>query len=135
MSEIGGMNIQKLVENYGTPLVVYDETSLRGKLKSFTDHFKSDSFETDVIYASKAFNCKAMISLVEEYGCCLDVVSGGELYTAYKAGYDCSRIFFRIYYNCRYIFGSPYKVAFKRNSKLGIKDYSYGIPSSIQPAI
>ena len=94
MSEIGGMNIQKLVENYGTPLVVYDETSLRGKLKSFTDHFKSDSFETDVIYASKAFNCKAMISLVEEYGCCLDVVSGGELYTAYKAGYDCSRIFF-----------------------------------------
>ena len=94
MSEIGGMNIQKLAENHGTPLVVYDEGALRDKLKSFTDHFKSDSFDTDIIYASKAFNCKAMISLVAEYGCCLDVVSGGELYTAYKAGYDCSKIFF-----------------------------------------
>ena len=94
MSEIGGMNIQKLVETHGTPLVVYDEGILRDKLASFTDYFKSDSFETTVIYASKAFNCKAMISLIHEYGCSLDVVSGGELYTAYKAGYDCSKIFF-----------------------------------------
>ena len=94
MSEIGSMDIQKLVNDYGTPLVVYDEGALRDKLKLFTDHFKSDSLETDVIYASKAFNCKAMISLISEYGCCLDVVSGGELYTAYKAGYDCSKIFF-----------------------------------------
>ena len=94
MSEIGGMTIQKLIENHGTPLVVYDERALRDKLELFTNHFKSDSIETDVIYASKAFNCKAMISLASEYGCCLDVVSGGELYTAYKAGYDCSKIFF-----------------------------------------
>ena len=94
MSEIGGMNIQKLAETHGTPLVVYDENALRDKLTLFTKHFKSDFLETDVIYASKAFNCKAMISLIEEYGCCLDVVSGGELYTAFKAGYDCSKIFF-----------------------------------------
>ncbi|MBQ9825306.1 MAG: diaminopimelate decarboxylase [Solobacterium sp.] len=94
MSEIGGMNILTLAQTYGTPLAVYDEGALRDKLKSFTEHFRSDSFKTDVVYASKAFNCMAMIQLIEEYGCCLDVVSGGELYTAYKAGYDCSKIFF-----------------------------------------
>jgi diaminopimelate decarboxylase len=94
MSEIGGVNILNLAQTYGTPLTVYDEGAIRAKLKAFTDNFKSDSFRTDVIYASKAFNCKAVIQLIAEYGCCLDVVSGGELYTAYKAGFDCSKIFF-----------------------------------------
>ncbi|HCK88645.1 MAG TPA: diaminopimelate decarboxylase, partial [Erysipelotrichaceae bacterium] len=94
MSEIGGMNIQAIAQKYGTPCVVYDENILRNRLREFTENFRSDVFQTDVIYASKAFNCKAMISLISEYGCGLDVVSGGELYTAYKAGYDCSKIFF-----------------------------------------
>ena len=94
MTEIGGMNINELAAAYGTPLVAYDENMLRDKLESFTKHFRSDTIRTDVVYASKAFNCKAMISLVSEYGCCLDVVSGGELYTAWKAGFDCSKIFF-----------------------------------------
>ena len=48
MSEIGGMNIQKLAETHGTPLVVYDEGALRDKLQSFTDHFKTESFETEM---------------------------------------------------------------------------------------
>lgn len=91
---IGGMEVQELIHQYGSPLVVYDEEKLRERLKSFTENFRSDSILTDVVYASKAFNCKAMINLISEYGCCLDVVSGGELYTAYKAGYDCSKIFF-----------------------------------------
>lgn len=91
---IGGMEVQELIHQYGSPLVVYDEEKLRERLKSFTENFRSDSIQTDVVYASKAFNCKAMINLISEYGCCLDVVSGGELYTAYKAGYDCSKIFF-----------------------------------------
>lgn len=94
MAQIGGMEIRDLVQEFGSPLTVYDEGMLREKIQSFTENFRSDLFQTDVIYASKAFNCKAMISLIAEYGCCLDVVSGGELYTAYKAGYDCSKIFF-----------------------------------------
>ena len=94
MTEIGGMNVKKLTEKYGTPCVVYDEDILRDRLREFTENFKSDEFMTDVVYASKAFSCKAMISLIGEYGCGLDVVSGGELYTASKAGYNCSKIFF-----------------------------------------
>lgn len=94
MALIAGMNIRELAEKHGTPLVVYDENALRNRLREFTENFRSASLRTDVVYASKAFNCKAIIQLAAEYGCCLDVVSGGELYTAYKAGFDCTRIFF-----------------------------------------
>ena len=94
MLEIGGIKATDLAEKYGTPLCVYDENRLRERLKEFKDNFRCDEFDTDVIYASKAFNCKAMIRLIDEYDCCLDVVSGGELYTAVKAGYDCSKVFF-----------------------------------------
>lgn len=35
-----------------------------------------------------------MVKLVQEYGLCLDVVSGGEIYTAYKAGFDMTKAYF-----------------------------------------
>ncbi len=94
MAVIGGQEIRKLAETYGTPLVVYDEDAMRTRLNEFVSSFKSEKLETGVLYASKAFSCKAMISLIDEYGLYLDVVSGGELYTAYKAAYDSSKIFF-----------------------------------------
>ena len=94
MSEISGMNVQELVSQFGTPLFVYDESALRQKLHDFTTCFQSQTFATRVVYASKAFNCKAMIDLIGEYGCGLDVVSGGELYTALKTGFDPSLIWF-----------------------------------------
>ena len=93
MADIGGVSIRELTKKFQTPLCVYDEGILRARIREFTDSFRSDKFKTDVIYASKAFNCKAIINLIDEYGCSLDVVSGGELYTAYKAGFDCSKIF------------------------------------------
>ena len=94
MAEIGGMNIRALAAKYGTPLYVYDEGRICDILNSYREHFKSDIFETGVLYASKAFSCKAIVKLIEEYGMYLDVVSGGEIYTAKQAGYDMSKIFF-----------------------------------------
>ena len=94
MAEIGGVSIRTLAAKYGTPLYVYDEGRIRGILSSHQDHFKSDVFETGVLYASKAFSCKAIIRLISEYGMYLDAVSGGEIYTASEAGYDMSKIFF-----------------------------------------
>ena len=66
MSEISGMNVQELVSQFGTPLFVYDESALRQKLHDFTTCFQSQTFATRVVYASKAFNCKAMIDLIKE---------------------------------------------------------------------
>lgn len=45
-------------------------------------------------YASKAFNCKAICRIVMEEGLGLDVVSGGELYTAMSVGFPADRIIF-----------------------------------------
>lgn len=94
MAEIAGISIRELKETYGTPLFVYDEDRIRKRLEEFRTYFRSDEFETGIVYASKAFNCKAIIRLIDSYGLYLDVVSGGELYTARIAGYNCSKVFF-----------------------------------------
>lgn len=94
MLKIGGVDVDQLAEQFGTPLYVYDEGKLKERLREYATYFQSDSFETGVLYASKAFSCKAMMKLVSRYGLCLDVVSGGELYTARQAGFDMSKVFF-----------------------------------------
>lgn len=94
MLEIGKVRADELVKEFGTPLIAYDLDVLRGILRQYFESFRSDSLKTGIIYASKAFNCKAMIQLISEYAMKLDVVSAGELYTAKMAGYDCKNIYF-----------------------------------------
>ena len=92
--KISNVEVKDLVKTYGSPLYVYDQRMIEDKLNAFKTNLKSSEFECDVIYASKAFNCKAMIQLVSKMDCSLDVVSGGELYTAYAVGFDMSRVYF-----------------------------------------
>ena len=94
MLKIGGVSVDQLANTYQTPLYIYDEDKIRQKLQAFRTHFRSSNFQTEVLYASKAFSCMAMVRLVQEYGCCLDVVSGGELYTAKQAGFPMDRVYF-----------------------------------------
>ncbi len=94
MGQIGGMNGSQLAETYGTPLIAYDEGKIRAILKSYTEQFRCEALETGILYASKAFSCKAIVRLINEYGLYLDAVSAGEIYTAVSAGYDASKIFF-----------------------------------------
>jgi diaminopimelate decarboxylase len=92
--EIGGMSTDKLTAAYGTPLMVYDEAMVREKARSFREAFIESGLEFQVAYASKAFMCKEMVRLAEEENLSLDVVSGGELYTALQAGFPADRIHF-----------------------------------------
>ncbi|WCK56006.1 diaminopimelate decarboxylase [Aneurinibacillus sp. Ricciae_BoGa-3] len=92
--EIGGCDTVELARQYGTPLYVYDEALIREKCRSYVEAFKKTGFDFQVAYASKAFMCVAMCELIDELGMSLDVVSGGELYTALKAGFPASRIHF-----------------------------------------
>ena len=55
---------------------------------------QSDEFKTEVIYASKAFLAVAMAQLVNRNGLSMDVVSGGELFTAIKAGFPMEKLYF-----------------------------------------
>ncbi|WP_426983530.1 diaminopimelate decarboxylase [Brevibacillus borstelensis] len=92
--EIGGCDVTDLAAEYGTPLYVYDEALIRSKCRAFVDAFRESGFSFQVAYASKAFCTMAMCKLIEEEGLSLDVVSGGELFTALQAGFPVERIHF-----------------------------------------
>lgn len=90
---IGGVDTTALAQQYGTPLYVFDEEKIRDSCRRFKDSI--DRFyggKGMVCYASKAFSCMEMCRIVNDEGLGLDVVSGGELYTAIKAGFDVSKI-------------------------------------------
>lgn len=91
---IGGIKATKLVEQYGTPLYVMDEEFLRNNCRKYYSSFKCGSRGNKVAYAGKAFLTLAMCNLINEEGLYLDVVSGGELYTAYKAGFPLDKVLF-----------------------------------------
>jgi len=79
---IGGCSVTDLASTYGTPLFVYDEVHLRNRCREAVAAF---GFQ-NVVYATKAFLCKAMARLAYEEGLLLDVATGGELHVALSAG-------------------------------------------------
>lgn len=91
---IGGISSSNLVEKFGSPLYVMDEELLINTCKDYYKNFKCEDNNNRVAYAGKAFLTIAMCKLIAEQGLCLDVVSGGELYTAYKAGFDLEKVYF-----------------------------------------
>lgn len=91
---IGGMSCRQLAEEYGTPLYIYDEERIREQAQAAMDNFKSDMFETEVAFASKAFSSIYLFKMLSKAGLGLDVVSGGELYGAIRAGVDMNKVYF-----------------------------------------
>lgn len=92
--EIGGVDTLQLAKEYGTPLVVYDVALMRQRARAFKETFEKNGVKAQVAYASKAFSTIAMINIAEEEGLSLDVVSGGELYTALAANFPAEKIHF-----------------------------------------
>jgi len=92
--EIGGCDTVKLAETYGTPLYVYDVDLIRKRARAFKYMFEKLGVPYQVAYASKAFSSVAILQLVHEEGLSLDVVSGGELYTAIVAKFPAEKIHF-----------------------------------------
>lgn len=92
--KISGVELKTLKSEYGTPLYIYDEKMLINSMELYINNFKSSKFNTEVIYASKAFCVKEMVRLVDKCGLGLDVVSMGELYTALSVSFDPKKIYF-----------------------------------------
>lgn len=92
--EIGGCDLVELADTFGTPLFVYDEQTLRDQCRAYLSAFAGHGREFRIVYASKAFSCRAMIELVAQEGLALDVASGGELAAARAAGFPPADIFF-----------------------------------------
>ncbi|MFT8400852.1 MAG: diaminopimelate decarboxylase [Lentilactobacillus diolivorans] len=92
--EIGGCDTLDLAKEYGTPLVVYDVKSIRDQIHHFQKVFEDNDVDYAVSYASKAFACIAMFQLINQEHGHIDVVSGGELYTAIQAGFPMDHVSF-----------------------------------------
>ncbi len=92
--EIGGCDTVDLVDKFGTPLYVFDEKYIRDMMSVYRDTIdKKYNGNGLTLYASKAFSCMAMYKIAAQEGIGIDVVSGGELYTALKAGFPADKIY------------------------------------------
>ncbi|ACC84279.1 diaminopimelate decarboxylase [Nostoc punctiforme] len=92
--EIGGCDVTTLVKQFGSPLYILDEETLRSACQQYRDAFKQYyKGESQVLYASKAWNCLAVCAIAASEGLGIDVVSGGELYTALQAGVSPEKIY------------------------------------------
>ena len=92
--EIGGLDVVDLVAQYGTPVLIYDETTIRDQCRRYLAAFRDHTSDFEVIYASKAFSSLAVNQLVLEEGLSIDVSSGGEYHAAREAGFPPEKIFF-----------------------------------------
>ncbi|GHJ24560.1 diaminopimelate decarboxylase [Streptomyces albus] len=86
---VGGMDVRRLAEEFGTPAYVMDENDFRARCRAWREAFGPDA---DVFYAGKAFLSRAVVRWLHEEGLNLDVCSGGELATALAAGMPPERI-------------------------------------------
>ncbi|MBO0588512.1 diaminopimelate decarboxylase [Sporosarcina sp. E16_8] len=91
---IGGTDTVDLAHTYGTPLNVYDIALFRERASAFKKTFETMGIRAQVAYASKAFSSIAIYEIAEQQGLSLDVVSGGELFTAVSADFPRNRIHF-----------------------------------------
>ncbi|MCS6839219.1 MAG: diaminopimelate decarboxylase [Roseiflexus sp.] len=91
---IGGCNVAELARQYGTPLYLFDEVTIRESCRTWCAALTAGyQGETAVHYASKALLNSALARLIADEGLGLDVVSGGELYVALHAGFPPQRIY------------------------------------------
>lgn len=91
---IGGCDCIELVKEFGTPLYIFDEYTLRSKCKEFRTEFGKRYSNTLVAYASKAFLNRAIAGIIKDEGLGLDAVSGGELSIAGSMDFPSERVFF-----------------------------------------
>ncbi len=92
--ELGGADCVSLAKQFGTPLYLFDEAYIRRMMRVYRDTLeKKYEGKGLVLYASKAFSCQAIYRIADEENIGVDVVSGGELYTALKAGFPAEKIY------------------------------------------
>ena len=91
---IGGVDALNLAKEFGSPLVVYDVQKIKQQFRAFQNAFAKENVNYAISYASKAFATMAIYQVINELGGHVDVVSGGELYTALQAGFPAAKISF-----------------------------------------
>lgn len=92
---IGSADTVELAKEFGTPVYVFDENEIRANLRAFRNSINENYGGNGLVcYASKAFSCKEIYRICMQEGTGVDVVSGGELYTALSVGFPAENIVF-----------------------------------------
>ncbi len=89
-----GVDTVSLAEKYKTPLYLMDEDKIRNKCRTYKKALEENFEKSQVLYASKASSFKRIYEIMAEEDMLVDVVSGGELYVALKAGFKAENIYF-----------------------------------------
>src|SRR5215204_4290693 len=92
--EIGGVSVGALAREFGTPLYIFDEVTLRHRARRIRDAFLDAYALSRLVYAGKAYLSPALMGILVEERIGLDVVSGGEIYAGLRAGVDPSQMIF-----------------------------------------
>ena len=92
--ELGGIDLVDLAKEYGTPLYVLDEATIRENCRKYQRKIKETYPNSMIAYASKALSTISLLNILSEEEFGLDVVSGGELYTALKSKINKEKILF-----------------------------------------
>ncbi|MFJ5261831.1 diaminopimelate decarboxylase [Streptomyces sp. NPDC088387] len=85
---VGGVPLTEVADRFGTPVYVVDEAEVRDRCRTYRHAFP----DAEILYAAKAFLCRAMAHWAEEEGLGLDVCSAGELELAVTTGFPPERI-------------------------------------------
>ena len=90
-----GQNTADLAQKYGTPLYLMDENRIRQQVGIYRDTLRECFGDKGhALYASKACSFKRMYAIMAQEGISVDVVSAGEMATAYKAGFPMANVYF-----------------------------------------
>ncbi len=87
-----GVPLASLVESHGTPLYVYSRRSMEDRVAALDDAFAP--LDRLIAYSVKANGNLSILRLLAQAGCGADIVSGGELFRAVRAGVPADRIVF-----------------------------------------
>lgn len=91
---VGGIDVSDLIAQYKTPVYVYDVSFIEEVCAAYKNAFAESKVQGAPAYASKAFSCKEIYRIMKKEEMFIDVVSGGELYTALSVDFPADKIFF-----------------------------------------
>lgn len=89
-----GCDTVQLAKKYGTPLYLMSEDYIKDRCREIREDFLGKYPNTRAVYASKAFLTKEMARIIKREGIGIDVVSGGELYTAIQVDFPMEKVIF-----------------------------------------
>jgi diaminopimelate decarboxylase len=90
--EVGGCDLVEVAREFGTPAYVVCPDDLRARARAFVDAFAACTDDAEIVFASKAFPCTAVMRVLREEGLGCDVASAGELELALAAGFPGEKI-------------------------------------------